>query len=392
LLLAKRLLKRQNSGDGILNDMRTLSQLAVLALVGGVGGAWHFYGDRIGLPRPLALVGLEAAAPSQQQRGSGGGGAADVVVSLVRTATVVDRAESVGTVRARDAVTITAKVAGIVTNIRFQEGQRIEEGAQLVDLDAAALRAEFDQARALSDDARSQLQRARGLQAGQTIAAQRLETLEALARQADGRVRQTQARLEEMRIAAPFSGRVGLRQVSVGALVQPGTVITTLDDISRVRVEFAVPEVYIARVRQGSPVTARAAAFGDRRFEGRVAVVDTRIDTTTRTVRVISEFDNADEALKPGLFMTVELEMERRDDALLVAEEALDPLGDRNFVYVIRDNRARRVEVRLGQRLQGEVEVVSGLRAGEPIVVRGIQRLRNDAPVRVVETIARPTT
>jgi membrane fusion protein (multidrug efflux system) len=375
LLLAKRLLKRQNSGDGILNDMRTLSQLAVLALVGGVGGAWHFYGDRIGLPRPLALVGLEAAAPSQQQRGSGGGGAADVVVSLVRTATVVDRAESVGTVRARDAVTITAKVAGIVTNIRFQEGQRIEEGAQLVDLDAAALRAEFDQARALSDDARSQLQRARGLQAGQTIAAQRLETLEALARQADGRVRQTQARLEEMRIAAPFSGRVGLRQVSVGALVQPGTVITTLDDISRVRVEFAVPEVYIARVRQGSPVTARAAAFGDRRFEGRVAVVDT-----------------PDEALKPGLFMTVELEMERRDDALLVAEEALDPLGDRNFVYVIRDNRARRVEVRLGQRLQGEVEVVSGLRAGEPIVVRGIQRLRNDAPVRVVETIARPTT
>jgi membrane fusion protein (multidrug efflux system) len=385
-------LKRQNSGDGILISMRTLSQLAVLALVGGVGAAWHLYGDQVGLPRPLALVGLEAAAPSQQQRRAGGGGAADVVVSLVRTATVVDRAESVGTVRARDAVTITAKVAGIVTNIRFQEGQRIEEGEQLVDLDAAALRAEFDQARAFSDDARSQLVRARGLQAGQTITAQRLETLEALARQAEGRVRQTQARLEEMRIAAPFSGRVGLRQVSVGALVQPGTVITTLDDISRVRVEFAVPEIYIARVRQGSPVVARAGAFGDRRFEGRVAVVDTRIDTTTRTVRVISEFDNADEALKPGLFMTVELEMQRRDDALLVAEEALDPLGDRNFVYVIRDNRARRVEVQLGQRLQGEVEVLSGVRAGEPVVVRGIQRLRNDAPVRVVETMARPTS
>ncbi|PWS36326.1 efflux transporter periplasmic adaptor subunit [Falsiroseomonas bella] len=372
--------------------MRTLPQLAILALVGGLGAAWHIYGEQVGLPRPLALVGLEAAAPTGPQRGGGAGAPVGVVVSPVRTGTVVDRAESVGTVRARDAVTITAKVTGIVQAIRFQEGQRVPEGEVLVELDAAALRAELDQARALFDDARSQLVRARGLQPGQTITAQRLETLEAVTRQAEGRVRQAQARLEELRVTAPFSGRVGLRQVSVGALVQPGTVVTTLDDISRVRVEFSVPEIYVARVREGSAVTARAAAFGDRRFQGRVAVVDTRIDTTTRTVRVISEFDNADEALKPGLFMTVEIEMQRRDDALLVAEEALDPLGDRNFVYVIRDNRARRVEVRLGQRLPGEVEILSGVRPGDAVVVRGLQRLRNDAPVRVTETLTRPTS
>ncbi|WP_237214913.1 efflux RND transporter periplasmic adaptor subunit [Falsiroseomonas oryziterrae] len=372
--------------------MRTLPQLAILALVGGLGAAWHVYGEQFGLPRPLALVGLEAAAPTGQQRGGGGGGPIGVVVAPVRTGVVVDRAESVGTVRARDAVSITAKVPGIVQSIRFQEGQRVREGETLAELDAAALRAELDQARALADDARSQLVRARGLQAGQTIAAQRLETLEALGRQAEGRVRQAEARLQELRITAPFSGRVGLRQVSLGALVQPGTVITTLDDISRVRVEFSVPEIFVARVREGSPVVARAAAFGDRRFEGRVAVLDTRIDPATRTLRVISEFDNADEALKPGLFMTVELELERRPEALLIAEEALDPIGDRNFVYVIRDNRARRVEVRLGNRLPGEVEVVSGLRVGEQVVVRGIQRLRNDAPVRVVETLTRPTS
>jgi membrane fusion protein (multidrug efflux system) len=371
--------------------MRTLPQLAIIAILGGAGAAWHMYGEQYGLPRPLALVGLEAAAPAQQQRG-GGGGPVGVVVSPVRTTTVVDRAESVGTVRSRDAVVITTKVAGMVTNIRFQEGQRVREGDQLVDLDAAALRAELDQARALFDDARSQLVRARGLQPGQTITAQRLETLEALTRQAEGRVRQADARLQEMRVLAPFDGRVGLRQVSLGALIQPGTVVTTLDDISRVRVEFAVPEVNIARVRQGSRVTARSAAFGDRRFEGRVAVVDTRIDTTTRTLRVISEFENPDELLKPGLFMTVEVELERRDNALVIAEEALDPIGDRNFVFVIRDNRARRVEVRLGQRLPGEVEILAGLSAGDPVVVRGIQRLRNDAPVRVVETLTRPTS
>ncbi|MFM2149897.1 MAG: hypothetical protein RLZZ187_2203 [Pseudomonadota bacterium] len=371
--------------------MRTLPQLAILAALGGLGAAWHIYGEQYGLPRPLALVGLEAAAPTQQQRGPGGG-AVGVIVSPVRTATVVDRAESVGTVRARDAVTITAKVTGIVQSILFQEGQPVREGEQLVDLDAAALRAELDQARALFDDARSQLVRGRGLQAGQTIAAQRLETLEALTRQAEGRVRQAEARLQELRVLAPFSGRVGLRQVSVGALVQPGTIVTTLDDISRVRVEFSVPELFVARVRMGSPVVARSGAFGDRRFEGRVAVVDTRIDTATRTIRVISEFDNADEALKPGLFMTVDIELERRDGALLIAEEALDPIGDRNFVYVVRENRARRVEVRLGQRMPGEVEVLSGVSAGDQVVVQGIQRLRNDAPVRVVETRTRPTS
>jgi membrane fusion protein (multidrug efflux system) len=363
----------------------------IIAAITGALGAWHMYGEQVGLPRPLALVGLEAAAPTQQQRG-GGGAPVGVVVSPVRTATVVERAESVGTVRSRDAVVITTKVAGMVTNIRFQEGQRVREGDQLVDLDAAALRAELDQARALFDDARSQLVRGRSLQTGQTITAQRLETLEALTRQAEGRVRQAEARLQELRVLAPFDGRVGLRQVSVGALIQPGTVVTTLDDISRVRVEFSIPEVNIARVRQGSTVVARSSAFGDRRFAGQVAVIDTRIDTTTRTMRVISEFDNPDEVLKPGLFMTVEVEMERRDNAMLIAEEALDPIGDRNYVYVIRDNRARRVEVRLGQRLAGEVEVLSGLTAGEPVVVRGIQRLRNDAPVRVVETLTRPTS
>lgn len=371
--------------------MRIISQLAALALIGGLGTAWHVYGEQFGLPRPLALVGLEAAAPTTQARG-GGGGPVGVVVSPIRTGVVVDRAESVGTVRARDSVTITAKVTGIVSAIRFTEGQRVREGEVLIEMEANALRAELDQARALFDDARSQVQRARQLQPGQSIAAQRLETLEALTRQAEGRVRQSQARLEELRITAPFNGRVGLRQISLGALLQPGTVVTTLDDIAKVRVEFSVPEVFLARVQAGSPVTARSTAFGDRRFNGTVAVVDTRIDTTTRTVRVISEFDNVDEVLKPGLFMSVELILERRTDALLVAEEALDPLGDRNFVYVIRDNRARRVEVRLGQRMQGEVEVLSGVRAGEPVVIRGIQRLRNDVPVRVTETVTRPTS
>jgi len=371
--------------------MRTITQVAVLALIGGAGAAWHFHGDKVGLKPPLEMLGLQAP----QARGSGGAaatGPVGVVVQPVRVARVVDRVESVGTVRAREAVTITSKVAGIVEAIRFAEGQAVRAGETLVQLDAAALRAELDQARALLDDARNQLVRARQLQPGATIAAQRLETLEALARQAEGRVRQAEARLEELRVIAPFAGRVGLRQVSPGALIQPGTTITTLDDTARVRVEFSVPEVHLARVRVGSSVAARSSAYEGRSFQGVVAVIDTRIDPATRSVRVISEFDNADEALRPGLFLTVELVLEERERALLIAEEAIDPIGDRAYVFVVRDGRARRQEVRLGLRLPGEVEVRDGLNAGEPVVVRGIQRLRNDLPVRVTETLTRPTS
>jgi membrane fusion protein (multidrug efflux system) len=374
--------------------MRIATQIVILGLVAGAGAGWHFYADTLGVPRPLALVGLEPPAPPGSAPGAQRGGppVVGVVAAPVRTGLVEDRAQAIGTVRARDAVTVTGKVAGIVTAIRFTEGERVVAGQVLVELDDAALRAELDQARAQLDDARSQLERARRLQPGQTIAEQRITTLETQSRQAEGRVRQVEARIEELRITAPFGGRVGLRQVSPGALIQPGTAVTTLDDTARVRVEFSIPEVFLARVVQGARVSARSGAFGDRVFQGVVAVVDTRVDTATRTIRVVGEFDNADDALRPGLFMTVELLLDRRPNAMMVPEEALDPVGDRVYVYVVRDGRARRQQVRLGQRLVGEVEVLDGVRDGELVVVRGVQRLRDNLPVRVTETMTRPTS
>ncbi|HEY8609762.1 MAG TPA: efflux RND transporter periplasmic adaptor subunit [Roseomonas sp.] len=368
--------------------MRKRTQLFVLAVLAGAGAAWHFYGEQAGLARPMALLGLERRATASAGAAAG---PVNVAVAPVRTGSVVERTESVGTVRAREAVTITAKLPGMVTSIRFQEGERVQAGEVLVVLDDAALRAELDQARALLDDARSQLLRVQRLTAG-VVAEQRVDTLLAAARGAEGRVRQVQAKLDEARVTAPFAGRVGLRTVSLGALVQPGTAVTTLDDISRVRVEFSIPEVYVARIQPGSIVSARSTAYGERRFQGTVTVVDTRIDPATRTVRLVSEFDNPDEALRPGLFLTIELNLETRENALMVPEEALDPVGERAFVFIVRDSRAQRVEVTLGQRRSGEVEVLRGVAATDQVVVRGIQRLRNNAPVRITETLTRPTS
>jgi membrane fusion protein (multidrug efflux system) len=169
--------------------------------------------------------------------------------------------------------------------------------------------------------------------------------------------------------------------VSVGSLLVPGTAITTLDDLSRIKLDFSIPENFLGRLRTGLPVFARSAAYPNRVFEGRVSVVDTRVDPVTRAVRVNALFDNLDEALKPGMFVTVELALERRENALLIDEEALVPEGARQYVFVVRDNRAVRTEIKLGNRQQGTVEIVEGLKAGDQVIVRGTSRVRPNQPV-----------
>lgn len=369
--------------------MRTVPQLLIIAALAGLGVGWWRYGDRLSLPSPAALLGLSSnesstagRPPSSMQ--------VQVVAAPVRSATLVERIESIGTARAREAVTVTSRVSGIVSAIRFEEGQRVAAGDVLVELDRSQQVAAYDRARAAADDARTRLNRARQLRATQAVAEAQIDQLEAALRQAEAQVREAAARIEEMKIIAPFSGRVGLRQVSLGALIQPGTVVTTLDDLSRLRVEFAVPEVFVARLAIGQRVSATSPAFGNRVFEGEVSALDTRIDPATRTIRAIAEFDNQDELLRPGLFLNITLTLGERPSALLVPEEAIDPVGDRAYVFAVRHGRAVRQEVKLGMRVPGEVEILEGLSADEQVVVRGLQRLRNGMPVNVTEVLRRP--
>jgi membrane fusion protein (multidrug efflux system) len=371
--------------------MRTASQLVIVAALAAVGAGWVAYGDRLGLPDLGSLIGVQPAANGAPRAG-GQGARVQVATAPVRQAPVVERVESIGTARAREAVTVTSRVSGIVVAINFTEGQAVAAGDVLIELDRSQQVAAHDRARAAADDARTRLNRARQLRATQAVAEAQIDQLEAALRQAEAQVREAAARIEEMKIIAPFSGRVGLRQVSLGALIQPGTVVTTLDDLSRLRVEFAIPEVFVARLTAGQRVSATSPAYGERRFEGVVTVIDTRIDPATRTVRAIAEFDNPDESLKPGLFLNIALTLAERPSALLVPEEAIDPVGDRAFVFAVRNGRAVRQEVKLGTRVRGEVEVLDGIAPDEQVVVRGLQRLRDGVPVNVVDVLRRPVS
>jgi membrane fusion protein (multidrug efflux system) len=185
-------------------------------------------------------------------------------------------------------------------------------------------------------------------------------------------------------IRAPFDGRVGLRRVSVGTLISPGTVITTLDDTRVIKLDFSVPENALATVREGLTVRASAPAFPGRSFSGRVASIDSRVDVNTRSVMVRALLANEDGALKPGMFLSVALANDERD-ALVIPEEALTPEAERQYVFVVADGKAERREVRIGGRRPGSVEILAGLNTGEQVIVEGTQKVRDGGAVQASE-------
>src|SRR5215218_665130 len=390
--------------------MRWYGQLAVIAVLGAAGyGGWYAYksGHLSAVPVLGAyLPAAGAGAPAQGQRPPQGPPPM-VEVDTVRTGRVVETREAIGTVRAFESITVTAKTAGIVQKISFEEGQKVKAGDILVHLDAEERRADIEQAQAeiqraaaQRDETSARLERAialrrtgAGTEAQVTDLTAQVKTLESAIASAEARRRAAEARLEDLIIRAPFSGRLGTRSVSLGAYISPGTRITTLDDLSRVRLDFAVPENLLGQLQPGQAVRATSAAYGQRTFEGKVSVIDPRVDPVTRAVRLTAEFPNPDEALKPGMFLSVALTVSART-AVVVPEEAVVGEGLRHLIYVVKDNVVERRVIRIGQRQEARVEIAEGLRPGETIVVRGVQRVRPGAPVNpkpVAESAPAPT-
>jgi membrane fusion protein, multidrug efflux system len=190
--------------------------------------------------------------------------------------------------------------------------------------------------------------------------------------------------MDDRVVRAPFTGLLGFRQVSAGSLINPGTVITTLDDTSIIKLDFTVPEVYLADIRPGLNVRAHSIVYANREFAGEVRVVGSRIDPVTRSVQVRAEIDNADGALRPGMLMTLTMDINTHD-ALVVPEEAVMVDQDRQYVMVVDDGDvARRTEVQLGRREPGVVEVTAGLVPGDRVVVEGASNVRAGQNVKVL--------
>jgi membrane fusion protein (multidrug efflux system) len=328
----------------------------------------------------LLLGGVPAAAGAQ---GAGGERAPGVIVAKARREAVADRVEALGTTRADESVEITSDVTEKVVEIHFEDGQEVAAGDLLVVLDKTEEEADLRAARAVAEEARLAYQRIEKLEGRQVAALAELDARRAALRTAEAQIEVIRSRIAARVIRAPFAGVVGLRHVSLGALVRPGDLITTLDDVDPMKVDFTVPSTHLPALRRGLAVDTRAAALGGDAFHGEITSVGTQVDPVTRSVTVRAIVPNPERRLRPGLLMTVVLAKDPRK-AVMIPEEAVVPRGSRNHVWVVSgEGRAERREVELGLRRPGEVEVRDGLAAGERVVTHGAAGVRAGEPVRI---------
>ena len=334
------------------------------------------------------LAGCGSEAPVAGVAGAAPESVAVVTAPVVQKPLAVE-VEALGTARSNEAIDITAKSANTVISVRFEEGQLVRRGELLIELDGAQARADLAAAEAALAESKSAFARSRDLFAQAALSQAQLEQIEATLLANEARVAAARARLSDTLIRAPFDGRMGLRRVSVGALVNPGAVITTLDDTRTMKVDFDVPEVFLAVLKAGLAVVAQSAAYTGESFSGEVESVDSRVDPVTRTIKVRARLPNPEGRLRPGMFLTVRVSREPLP-GLVVPEQALVPERGKVYVFVLADGRIARREVTIGRRVPGEVEITQGVAVGERVVVEGTQKVRDGAAAHEAPAAAGP--
>ena len=350
--------------------------IAIVALIAvGLGGWWWFVRDDAGTSSQGSIsMGGPANFGGQQPP--------LVVVAPAKREPLYDIVEALGTATANESVLLTARVTDTVRRVNFEDGDFVDAGTVLIELTSLEEEALLAEARANLDDAEKQLVRLEDLAARGLAPVADLDAARSRAAASEARLNTVVARLRDGLILAPFTGVLGFRQVSPGTLLTTNTPITTIDDISVIKLDFTVPETYLSSMRQGAKVLARSVTYGDREFEGEVRTINSRVDPVTRAFTVRAHIPNDDGALRPGMLLTAEVVMSERV-ALVVPEHSVFQIQDRAYVYRVDGERvAHQQEIQMGARRFGWVEVLGGLQEGDLIVVEGIIKLRDGVRVR----------
>lgn len=305
-----------------------------------------------------------------------------------------DPLEALGTLRADESVTLSSTVTALIAEISFRDGEEVEAGQLLVQLNDSEEQADLRSAQALRDERRNTVDRLNQLESRNLAPRADVEDARSRLRQVEAEIQALEARLANYRILAPFTGRVGFRNISVGALVTPGTDLVTLDKLDTMTLDFGVPEVSLGMLEPGLLLTATSAAFPDKSFDGQIASLGTRVDPINRNLTVRAELANPELRLRPGMLMQVVVQRQPRQ-ALVIPEAALIPEGQRQTVLVLQENEAPRVEareIRIGARRAGEVEVLEGLAEGDLVVAHGTERVRDGQEARLIGILDEDTS
>ena len=302
-----------------------------------------------------------------------------VIVAPVVLKEISDRVEALGTARANESVNITSNVAEKIKEIHFEDGQRVKAGEILVVLNNAEEQANLRQAEAVRGERKLALDRLLQLEERQLAAEDVIDRTRLELEQAEASITAIKARISDRVIRAPFDGVVGLRDISVGALVETGDLIATLDDTSQIKLDFSVPAMFLSELKPGLKIRARASALGNKAFSGEVKSVDSRVDAVTRSVQVRAILANPEGSIIPGILMQIDLLRNTRQ-AIVIPEAALLPLADRQYVMVrVNKEGGDTVEkrpVQIGIRMPGQVEILSGLSVDEYVVTHGNSKIR----------------
>jgi membrane fusion protein (multidrug efflux system) len=371
-------------------NVRKLLYPAVAA-IGIIGLGTYAYVAQRSPQAPVDVTSNVAAsnAGTADKKTDGPSPAARVVTVEVAKVTgmrLQDEVNAAGAIRSNQSVMLRPEVAGRITQINFSDGQAVKAGQVLVALDSAVNQAEMLQAKAELGIAKANLKRNAELAQQKFIAERVKEESAANVQVLEAKLALAQARLSKFEIKAPFSGIVGIRNVSLGDYVKDGADLVNLEDISSVKIDFRVPERFIDRVQKGQALEVMVNALPGKPFLAQVDAIDPQIDNSGRSALLRGRIDNPERRLKPGMFARVRLILNERENAMVVPEEAIVPMGNKATVWKIVDAKAQRTEVKTGLRRDAKVEIVEGLQVGDIVVTAGQMRLSQDGtPVRIAE-------
>jgi membrane fusion protein, multidrug efflux system len=324
------------------------------------------------------------AAPSKEEP-------FDVIVQTVAKQSLKTDIETIGNLRANESITLTAKTTKTITRIHFQDGQRVNKGDPLVDMTSHEESALLDEAGHEASRTKKVFDRVKQLHQSGAISPIAYDQAQGDYEAARSHREALEARLSDLRVLAPFSGVIGFRNVSVGSLISPGQSIAILNDDTKMKLDFSVPSIYLSNLQKGLVVEARSKDTGDKIFIGEIFSIDNQIDEATRTIKVRVILDNALHQLKSGMLMSVKLHSNMRQ-SLVVSEAALVPMASNNFIFLVKkiSNEkdspwiAEKRAIKIGQRYEGSVEVVSGLNEGDKVVTRGLQKIHDGQLVNIL--------
>lgn len=311
---------------------------------------------------------------------------AQVRVIKASEKTIHHKLHAVGVISAIRGISVTSQTAGTVTKVLFQPGKNVQEGDLLVALDSASDEAALEKAEAALSLAKSQYNRGVRLARNHTISQTSFDQIKSTLRQAEATVKSLQATLSYKNITAPFSGKVGLQNISVGQYITPGTAITELQDVSQLKVTFSLPEQDAPKIALGQPLDLKFDAFPQKIYQAKIDAISPRINGDTHTISVEGVFTNKDKALIPGMFadVTIILPQEYSHIMLPATSVSYNLYGDSVFILKKNDKNeyiAHSVHVDVGATEKDKVEILSGIKQGDIVAIDGILKLRNNARV-----------